>query len=129
MKWVTHLVTSLCFIYIVSNYLPISYLGFMLAVVASIIPDYFETIAGVRHRSVYFHNWLIPLATLILIVEPTLAGIPLGYSHHLAVDSLTKRGVYIGSKKRVKGFLYSTNLAHNVIVVLIHYIILMLLLA
>jgi len=129
MKWITHLVTSLCFIYIVSNYIPISYLGFMLAVVASIIPDYFETIAGVRHRSVYFHNWLIPLTTLILIAEPTLAGIPLGYGHHLAVDSLTKRGVYIGSKKRVKGFLYSTNLAHNVIVVLIHYIILMLLLA
>ena len=129
MKWITHLATAFCFVFILSNYISISYLGFMIAMVASVIPDYFEAVAGTRHRSVYFHNWVIPLATLILIADPTFAGIPLGYGHHLALDSLTKRGVYIGSKKRIRGIMYSTNLSHNAIVVLIHYIILMMFLA
>jgi len=126
MKWLTHLATVFCFIYILSNYIPISYLGFMVATITSIIPDYFEAVAKTRHRSVYFHNWLIPLATIILIADPTFAGIPLGYGHHLAIDSLTRQGVYVGSKRRIKGVLYSTNLAHNAIVILTHYIILML---
>jgi len=130
MKWVTHLVTALCFIYIVSLFVPISYGGFILAGVASIVPDYFERVAGLRHRSVYFHNWLIPLAMIFFVVHPTLAGIPLGYGHHLAIDSLTKQGVYVGSrKKRVRGFLYSLNLGHNAIVVLLHYLALIFLIA
>jgi len=129
LMWITHLISAFCFVYILLNYIPITYLGFIIAIVASIIPDYFERVSGVRHRSAYFHNWLIPLATSILIVDPTLAGIPIGYGHHLALDSLTKRGVYVGSKKRVKGFLYSTNSAHNAIVVLIHCLTLMMFLA
>jgi len=129
LKWITHLISASCFVYILLNYIPISYLGFILAIVASIIPDYFERVSGVRHRSVYFHNWVIPLVTLILIADPTLAGIPIGYGHHLALDSLTKRGVYIGSKKRIKGFLYSTDPAHNAIVILVHCLLLMMFLA
>ena len=126
MKWITHLVTAFCFVYIISKFLPITCLGFLIAMVASIIPDYFEIVYKVRHRSVYFHNWLIPLATIVFIANPTLIGIPLGYGHHLALDSLTKMGVYVGSKRKVKGFLYATNYAHNALIVLIHYVVLML---
>ena len=129
MKWITHLVTAFCLVYILSNFIPISYGGFIIAMICSIIPDYLESISGARHRSVYFHNWFIPLATSFLILSPTFCGIPLGYGHHLALDSLTKKGVYVGSKKRIKGFLYSTNYAHNALVVLIHYVALMLFLA
>ncbi len=126
MKWFTHLLTSFCFVYILSNFLPISYLGFAIAIVSSILPDYLEIISRMRHRSVYFHNWLIPLATIILIPNPTLAGFSLGYGHHLAIDNFTKSGVYI-SKRKIRGFLNSFSIAHNVIVILVHYLALMIL--
>lgn len=129
MKWLTHLVTAFCFIYILSNFIPVSYMGFVLALVCSVAPDVLEIMSGVKHRSIYFHNWVIPLATSPLLYQPTLCGIPLGYGHHLALDSLTKKGVYIGSKKRINGFLYALDYTHNILIIFLHYVVLMLFLA
>lgn len=129
MKWITHLVCAFCFVYIISLFIPISYAGFLLALICSVAPDYLEVVLRIKHRGVYLHNWMIPILTIPLIVNPTLAGFPLGYGHHLALDSITKNGVYIGSKKKIRGHLYALNPVHNAAIILLHCVALMFFLA
>jgi len=118
-KWVTHLATSLIFALIFSKFFPLSILGLALATVVSILPDYLDITIGANHRGLYSHNLLIPLGTLPLIFHSTLAGFVIGYGHHLFIDSFTKQGVYLG-KRKIKGTLYSKNLLHNILVILMH---------
>lgn len=120
MKWVTHVVTSICFVVLVSQFIPISLAGLILVAVSSLLPDYLDIATKTKHRGMYSHNLLIPLGTLPLIYSPFLAGFPIGYGHHLMLDLLTKQGVFFG-KNRIRGFLYSNNIAHNVGVILLHY--------
>ncbi len=124
MKWVTHLLASVCFALILSNFFPISVAGLILVAVSSILPDYLDIVTGANHRNMYTHNLLIPLAATPLVYSPTLVGFVIGYGHHLALDMLTKQGVYFG-KNRFRGFLYANNPGHNVLVLLIHYVILL----
>jgi len=120
LKWITHIISSICFAFLISNFIPISIGGLILVAITSILPDYLDIVTKAKHRGLYSHNLLIPLGALPLIYNPFLAGFAIGYGHHLMLDMLTKQGVFFG-KDRIRGFLYSNNIAHNVGVVLLHY--------
>lgn len=120
MKWVTHIITAICFAVLVSIFIPISTVALILVALTSILPDYLDIVTRARHRGLYSHNLLVPLGALPLLYHPLLSGFVIGYGHHLIIDMLTKQGVFIG-RKRIKGFLYSNNITHNVGVILLHY--------
>jgi len=120
MKWVTHIITAICFAVLVSIFIPISTVALILVALTSILPDYLDIATRARHRGLYSHNLLVPLGALPLLYHPLLSGFVIGYGHHLIIDMLTKQGVFIG-RKRIKGFLYSNNITHNVGVILLHY--------
>ena len=101
------------------QYYPLTVGAIILAFTATLLPDYLDAQLNLRHRSKYTHNLLIPMGTSFFILHPILVGFFIGYAHHLLIDSLTVQGIYFGNK-RIKGFLYTKNIAHNLFVVLIH---------
>lgn len=125
MKWITHLVTSISFAFLISKFIPLSVAGFVLAGVSSLIPDYIDIVTKGNHRGLVSHNILVPLSLSILLYDPFLGGFVIGYGHHLIIDSLTKQGVFVG-KERIRGYLYSKKIIHNVLVIFLHYVALLL---
>jgi len=120
MKLITHLVTSVSFAFLISKFIPLSIAGLILVGISSLIPDYFDILTKGKHRGTISHNLLVPLSLSILIYDSFLAGLVIGYAHHLMIDMLTKQGIFF-AKEKIRGFLYSKNIGHNVLVILLHY--------
>jgi len=98
----------------------------LLAVPASIFPDYIESALQISHRSKLLHNFAVPLSLLMLSLYtgvPGLLGFAIGYFHHLLLDATTLSGVWFFWKK-VRGPLRSKSITDNVVVITLHYIML-----
>lgn len=122
MKWVTHVLCTLCAIYILSFFIPISMVDVFLAVFASIFPDYLEMAAGIKHRNILVHNFALALGLFAASCFLPIFGFAFGYFYHLFLDSFTVYGVWFFNK-RIRGFLYSKSLFENIAVILAHYFI------
>ena len=90
------------------------------ALLGSILPDAVERWIGLRHRSKAVHNFAsaLPIFLLSLAFEP-LAGLAVGWLHHIAIDSTTTSGCYVLSA-RVRGPLKSNNPWHGALISLLH---------
>ena len=125
MKWYTHLTCITLVLATLSRFFPLT-LGFILfSLLGSLLPDLLESWLGLPHRSRYIHNFaigalLIPLS----IFSEWLLALGVGYLHHLVLDATTVTGSYI-CNHRVRGPLRTSSLAHNVVIVLAHMLLLL----
>ena len=125
MKWYTHLTCITLILATLTKFFPLT-VGFILfSLLGSLLPDLLESWLGLPHRSKYVHNFaigvlLIPLGSF----SEWLLALGIGYLHHLVLDVATVTGSYI-CNQRVRGPLKTCNLAHNMIIVLAHTLLLL----
>jgi len=110
MKWYAHIASTLALALVLTPY-SVAY-----AAAASILPDVVEKLLGLPHRSIYMHNYALPLLLSPMFFYPSLAGIPLGVLDHIVLDNLTVHGVYL-FERRIRGFMNTNNPLHNMIAV------------
>jgi len=121
MKWYCHTLTILTALITVNSFQPLSLLSALSALIGSLAPDLIERSLALRHRNKFIHNFLTGAITLFVfgIIDSDMAWFGVGYLHHLILD-ITKSGVYAG-KRRIRSLLDTSNVFHNVAVILIHF--------
>ena len=126
MKWYAHLTGIILVLAAVSKFFPLT-VGFILfSLIGSILPDLLEPWLGLRHRSKYVHNLAaaFPLILLGIFFSDWIMALGLAYIHHILLDSTTVTGIYV-LDRRVKGSFKTSNLMHNIVIVLAHVLILL----
>jgi len=125
MKWYTHIAGITLILAALSRFFPLT-LGFVLfSLVGSILPDLLESWLNLPHRSKYAHNLAVAAPLIILgVVSECLLALGLAYAHHVVLDATTVTGSYI-CNHRVRGPLRTGSLAHNVVIVLAHMLLLL----
>lgn len=119
MRWYCHILCALVLAAAANAYIPISGLALTLALLGSVAPDVIERMLFLRHRSKYVHNFMVGVATsLLVLIDASFLAFTLGYLHHLILD-VTRAGVYIGDK-RVRSRLASGNPLHNALILMLH---------
>ncbi|MGC8578296.1 MAG: hypothetical protein ACP5KW_09205 [Thermoproteota archaeon] len=126
MKWYTHIFASTVLFVLLVKIFNLSPYYYFLAILASVFPDLIESLSGIKHRSWLFHEYalyLIPF-TLGLLYPPYFSLTVFGAFalYHLALDSLTKSGVFFFGK-RIKGSLKTESVLDNATVMFIHLIV------
>jgi len=95
--------------------------GLPLVVAGSVLPDVLDYTLRLRHRSPITHNVLTVLLLLCLLpLSPLILFVALGVAHHLLLDALTKRGVYVGKRTVSLHHFTSSDPFANMFITLLH---------
>jgi hypothetical protein len=119
MKWGVHFISILLLLIPLSKFIPLD-LGFIIfALIGSLAPDMIEASLRFEHRCKYLHNFIIVFLLFPFLIYSPIAGFSLGYFHHLLLDSLTKKGVYLGNIRLSNGF-KTNDIFSNLAILSIH---------
>jgi len=125
MKWYTHLTGMTLILSAISRFFPLDIGTILFALSGSILPDILESLLLLEHRSKHMHNVATAITVLPLgLFSPWFLFLVIGYIHHLILDATTVTGIYIGNHQ-VKGILRTSNLFHNILVILAHLLVLL----